>query len=397
MKKQIFSAAVMGTLGACGLSAHAQSSVTLYGLVDAGFVFNNNAGGKHQYEETSGNLQGSRWGMQGTEDLGGGLKAIFRLENGFSVNTGALGQGGDEFGRAAWVGLSNSYGTVRLGRQYDPLTTYMAGYTAGGGSGHGVVINWSGPYGSHPGDVDNLGGTNRTNNSIRVDTIKYRGLQASGFYSIGGKAGDFTNNQIYSLATSYETGPFSAGAAYLNARDPNFSFYGDKPSSSLTASNMSSPVYSGFSAAHSMGIFSTGAAYSLGQAVITAEYSNIRFDNLASNGPALNPLKLSGNTIFNIEELNVAYRFTPETQVGVSFAHTNRSGVGSLASGAYNQLDLEGDYALSKATDLYLVGIYQHANGTDSTGKAAVAQIDGLTASANNRQIAVTAGIRHRF
>ncbi len=71
---------------------------------------------------SSGNLQGSRWGLRGTEDLGGGLKAIFVLENGFNVFNGTLGQGGDELGRQAYVGLpTTQFGTVTLGRQYDSV------------------------------------------------------------------------------------------------------------------------------------------------------------------------------------------------------------------------------------------------------------------------------------
>src|SRR6266702_1443685 len=93
-------------------SAYSQGSVTLYGLVDAGFLYSNNVGGQKLYAMSSGNLQGSRWGLKGTEDLGGGMKAIFVLENGFNVMTGALGQGGNEFGRQAYVGVSvERYGT----------------------------------------------------------------------------------------------------------------------------------------------------------------------------------------------------------------------------------------------------------------------------------------------
>lgn len=73
------------------------------------------------YELGSGNLQGDRWGLIGSEDVGGGLKAIFRLEGGFNVDNGMLGQGGAEFGRKAYVGLASPVGTVTLGRQYDLL------------------------------------------------------------------------------------------------------------------------------------------------------------------------------------------------------------------------------------------------------------------------------------
>src|ERR1700758_2108659 len=101
-------------------TAHAQSSVTLYGLIDAGITYTNNQHGQKNFQATSGDINGSRFGLRGAEDLGGGLKAIFTLENGFSIQNGQLGQGGRLFGRQAFVGLSSdSYGTLTVGRQYD--------------------------------------------------------------------------------------------------------------------------------------------------------------------------------------------------------------------------------------------------------------------------------------
>ena len=73
----------LASLVALTSTAHAQSSVTLYGIIDEGFNINTNSGGKHLYNLSSGVMQGSRWGLRGAEDLGGGAKAIFVLENGF--------------------------------------------------------------------------------------------------------------------------------------------------------------------------------------------------------------------------------------------------------------------------------------------------------------------------
>ncbi len=85
-------------------TAHAQSSITLYGLIDEGLNFTSNAGGHNAYQLKSGDTYGSRWGLKGSEDLGGGYHAIFLLENGFDNNSGTLGQGQRMFGRqATWV------------------------------------------------------------------------------------------------------------------------------------------------------------------------------------------------------------------------------------------------------------------------------------------------------
>lgn len=110
-------------------AAHAQSSVTLYGIADVGIehINNTNTGGA-QTREASGNLSGSRWGLKGVEDLGGGMKAIFQLENGFNINDGTTAQstkglGSNAattsriFGRQAWVGLAYRGQQLTFGRQ----------------------------------------------------------------------------------------------------------------------------------------------------------------------------------------------------------------------------------------------------------------------------------------
>ncbi len=92
MKMKLIAVAVCAT---ASMVAHAQSAVTLYGILDEGVNWTSNSNGAHQYNMTSGVASGSRWGLRGSEDLGGGLKAVFVLENGFDVGSGALGQGGE--------------------------------------------------------------------------------------------------------------------------------------------------------------------------------------------------------------------------------------------------------------------------------------------------------------
>src|ERR1700722_9701326 len=98
MKKTILAAAELGSFGA---TAHAQSRVTLYGLIESGISYGKNpakpSGHDHLVKYGDGVTQGSRWGMRGSEDLGGGLKAIFVLESGFSSGDGTIGQGGGLF------------------------------------------------------------------------------------------------------------------------------------------------------------------------------------------------------------------------------------------------------------------------------------------------------------
>src|SRR5580693_5118404 len=101
--------------------AHAQSSVTFYGVVDDGLQYTNNQAGKSSTKMSQGGLGSSKWGLAGSEDLGGGTQTVFKLESGFDANKGTLGNGGTLFGRQAYLGLSGEYGALRIGRQYDLL------------------------------------------------------------------------------------------------------------------------------------------------------------------------------------------------------------------------------------------------------------------------------------
>ena len=182
-----------GAIAMAAAAAHAQSSVTLYGIVDVGLSYVNNAQtgrssaglrGAPQTALTDAHatgMSGSRWGLRGTEDLGGGLKALFVLENGFMVNNGTLAQGGTEFGRQAYVGLSSAAaGTVTAGRQYDPLVDAIQQFSA---------PYWAGYMSSHIGDVDNLANTSRINNAVKYTTPSFHGIRAGAMCSFGGVAG----------------------------------------------------------------------------------------------------------------------------------------------------------------------------------------------------------------
>ncbi|WP_321916797.1 MULTISPECIES: porin [unclassified Paraburkholderia] len=394
MKKSLLALAALGAFAGV---AHAQSSVTLYGIIDEGFNINTNSGGKHLYNLSSGVMQGSRFGLRGAEDLGGGLKAVFVLENGFDVNTGKLGQGGLMFGRQAYVGLSSSqFGTVTLGRQYDSVVDYVGPLEAGD--------QWGGYIAAHPQDLDNFNNAYRTNNTVKFTSVNYAGLTFGGTYSFGGQAGNFTANQIWSLGAGYNNGPLVLGVGYLNARTPNatgglFNNGGSAgASAALTATG--NPVYGGFASANTYQVIGAGGAYTFGAATFGVTYSNVSFRNLGATSTSL--FERGTNANFNNVEANIKYQFTPALLAGFAFDYTDGSSVtranGSSDGGAkYFQYALGTDYFLSKRTDVYLIGVYQHATGTDSTGNSAVASINGLTPSSTNNVFTARVGIRHKF
>ncbi|CAG4885505.1 porin [Paraburkholderia saeva] len=390
MKKSLLALAALGTFAGV---AHAQSSVTLYGIIDEGFNYTSNKGGHQLYNLSSGVLQGSRFGLRGTEDLGGGLKAIFVLENGFDVNSGALGQGGLMFGRQAYVGLSSQLGTVTLGRQYDSVVDYVGPLEVGD--------QWGGYIAAHPGDLDNFNNAYRTNNTVKFASKNYGGLTFGGTYSFGGVAGSMSTNQIWSLGAGYANGPLVLGVGYLNARTPSNAggLFGNN-TATATPSAVGSPVYSGYVSANTYQVIGAGGAYTFGAATIGATYSNTKFMNLGANGTTA--FRHGDTATFNNAEINFKYQLTPALLVGAAFDYTDGSDVeqanGTTNGGAkYYQGALGVDYFLSKRTDVYLTGVFQKASGTDSKNETAVAAINNLNSSTSDRQTTVRIGIRHKF
>ncbi|WP_345817819.1 porin (plasmid) [Paraburkholderia sp. PREW-6R] len=401
MKKSLLALAALGAFAGV---AHAQSSVTLYGIIDEGFNITTNVGGKHLYNLSSGVLQGSRWGMRGTEDLGGGLKAVFVLENGFDVNNGKLGQGNLMFGRQAYVGLGGALGTVTLGRQYDSVVDYVGPLEVGD--------QWGGYIAAHPGDLDNFNNAYRTNNTVKYTSANYGGLTFGGTYSFGGVAGSVTSNQIWSLGAGYNNGPLVLGVGYLNARTPaaagglfnNGSTAALNQRATLTTPAsfaVTSSIYSGFASANTYQVIGAGAAYTFGAATVGATYSNVRFGNLASAYSSGLAAYRGQSATMNNAELNFKYQLTPALLVGAAYDYTRGVQLGNASRAQYHQGALGADYFLSKRTDVYVVGVYQHASGEtlDATGDMipATADINGLSAASGQNQFTARVGIRHKF
>ncbi|MCK9509066.1 MAG: porin [Pigmentiphaga sp.] len=204
MKKSLLAAALLA-----GFAGAAQAqSVTLYGQVDAGFVYDKTDGQSAIKGINSGVLGSSRFGLRGSEDLGNGLKANFQLENGFSADTGA--DNASFFDRAAWVGLSGGFGEVRLGHQDSLGFNWFRG-----------AVN---PFGNaylqgQSATVFNVNGTaDRFSNSVFYHSPKFSGFQFGAGYSFnvagGEAAGSSNNNDAYSLGLRYNQGPLLAVATY---------------------------------------------------------------------------------------------------------------------------------------------------------------------------------------
>jgi predicted porin len=375
---------VCAALGCASLSAFAQSSVTLYGVLDEGLDWTSNVGGNRSYELTSGYASGSRWGLRGTEDLGGGTQAVFQLESGVNLSNGAAGQGGRMFGRQAYVGMQNKqYGTVTFGRQYDSVVDYLAPTTANG--------NFAGYLFAHPFDNDNTDNSFRANNSVKYASPSLNGFQFGGTYSFSNSA-SFADNRLYSMGASYSNGGLLVGAAYLRADNPGMNGTG------AIATNDASFI------AERMQVYGAGVNYTFGPATAGFAYTNTSYKNPTGNGYLGDTDISNGTALKNIKyqnfELNGKYQFTPAFFVGGQFVYsieTYDADSGIVKPRIYSA-GLMTDYFLSKRTDFYVQGAYQRVSATRTDSPMDQAYVPGASGQSSSRnQFIVRVAMRHRF
>jgi len=375
-------------LALCAQTSYAQSSVTLYGLLDAGLTYTTNQNGHHNVQETTSQIQGDRWGFHGVEDLGGGLSAVFTLENGFTLPNGTLAQGGREFGRQAFVGLaSKQYGSITFGRQYTSVFDYLGPLALTGTIAGGTQF-------AHPFDNDNLNGSLRIDNSVKYTTPLIHGLIVSGMYGFSNDTGDFANNRGYSFATAYTYGGLSLAATCLQFNNNLAPASGVEQ---VTNSNGAVVSHNTFTASRQR-IWGGGANYTLGQLTLGLVFTQTFLDNpfgiLASSAGVTGGLSLNGeDSRFNNYEANVRYMLTPAWSVSGAYTYTDGKLDGRNPK--WNQVSLQTSYLLSKRTDVYVQTEFQQVS---EDGLKIGADIFGMsTASSNNRQLGVTVGMRHRF
>lgn len=365
------------------LSANAQSTVTLYGVIDEGIDYVNNSGGNYLVRMRDGTydgVYGSRFGLKGSEDLGGGLSAIFKLENGFSTENGQLRQGGLLFGRQAWVGLSDTkFGTVTIGRQYDPVVDFVQAVTSAG--------IMAGPI-THANDIDNEANAYRVDNSIKYASPNFDGLQFGGMYA-------FTNTNatgrgttgMWALGASYSVGALNLAAAYEYAKDPAQLFAdGDYQANTTGAAVGAAGPWSYVGNPANSQIIAAGATYAIGAALVGVNYSNVKFDD--ANGT-------TSTVRFENYEAVAKYNLTPAWWAGVNYTYTHGDIGYSDVAPIYHQVGLTTQYSLSKRTTLYVYSVYQKAGAGALYGDI----YDGTvgSASTNNHQLMFRVGIYHLF
>ncbi|CAG9201757.1 Outer membrane protein OmpU [Paraburkholderia tropica] len=344
-------------------TAHAQSSVTLFGMIDTGITYFSNQSGHSNVIEDGYVNAPSMIGFTGREDLGGGNRAIFRLTQSFQSTNGKAMASGSAFGMESFVGLeSDRYGTLTLGRQNDFMVE-MLQYT-------GIV----GPiYGYHPGDYDRITGE-QLNNSVKYDSPEIAGIQGGAIYSFGSTSGNATNTgRAFGLKLKYHNGPFAIGAAMTDINGTTINPAGIGLAYAFgtsTASTASSGIE-----LRNLTTSAIGAAYQMGPARFVASYSYVHF--IALDG-AKDRLQTG--------DVGVMYDIRPDLNVAADYGYS--VGLG----GRWHVYNAMINYFLSKRTTVYLDADFEHV-----TGAGQVAQLLYASPSSNSDQLALRVGISHKF
>ncbi|PMS33262.1 putative porin [Trinickia symbiotica] len=369
LKKLLLGLLSLPALAASG-AVCAQSSVTLYGIIDEAVRFDthqNKSGGKLFTMGSGGEIQGSRWGLQGTEDLGAGLAAIFQLEGGFTPNTGVTQQSTPSgaarlFGRTALVGLSSPYGTVTLGRQY--TLVHETGWT------HDIYAfaNYTGTVGFQGAG---LTGGGRLDNTVRYTSPTLAGFTLKGAYTFGQTAGNFHQNSSPAVSISYDNGPLNVGAAYqivnnIGGLNPATTAYGS--------------TYFGVTIPDSsQKIFTAGATYKFGAAKLFGSY-------IYSH---VYPADYRNDSFSAAVQYYITPTFVLDLPVYVDFVHhAGQSGTRITSGPTF-------DYLLSKRTDVYVGVDYNHLTGAWTTLAAASGSNQPFFGFNSLFEAAI--GLRHRF
>ncbi len=346
-------------------SATFAQNVTVYGVLDTGIMTQSktasstnaaiNAGSKTAM--LSGGIHPSIWGLTGTEDLGGGLKANFNLQSHIFVDTGSSIDGQGLFTRSANVGLSGSFGSLTLGRVYDPAflsfgLTDPAGFRENFSGSSAIQKATNASRGGLGDDATsyNLDKAGVFNSNAVVYSYAANGLGFNVMYSFGEKAGNSNANEVMSLSMTYK-GPILFSATYGTAKNAS----GQKTGN----------------------VYSTGIGYPMGNLTLKANYMNGKADNNTYENQTWTvggDYKVSANGL-----IRAAY-FRSEDK--------------KFANSESDNLVLGYEHSLSKRTTLYAQTAYTKRGSTTSTNYSL--DLVGSTPVGTSSTVLNT-GIKHAF
>ncbi|MBP6138615.1 MAG: porin [Brachymonas sp.] len=399
MKKSLIALAALAAVSA----ATAQSSVTMYGVVDTGYGYKKNtvklpliSGAKLQTSSwgvNSGTLQGSRLGFKGEEALGNGLSAVFALEMGFDSASGATKSA---FDRRAVVGLKGSFGEVLVGRDGTPLNEWSGSYKAVDGTD------------TFPAALDGVDVSGLSLGSVLGMSASYTGRTSGLFYNgafsgvnvravlghngsttkVGGAETGKTNSTVVGVSMDYATGPLSVGGVLQYET-------GKAPVGGLVGT-----LFPGvFSYDMTKTDWGLGASYELNVAKLYGEYKGGQVKTKAYDGGAVWGGKLDfGKTTHHQLAVGVAVPLGAAT-LGAEYAYNKADYTVPAAimpsspkfSAKGHEFAVQGNYAFSKRTDVYA----RIARSADVKLKVRDAGVSHTILTGNTQQY--TVGIRHKF
>jgi predicted porin len=343
--------------------ANAQSSVQLYGLIDVGIEYLNHAGAGNGNvtRMIGGNMAGSRWGLRGSEDLGGGTSAIFTLEAGFRPGTGASeigGQSGRLFGRVATIGLQGGFGTVTVGRQAIVLNDVMFYYDPMAFSLYGLATLDGKFFG-------------RVDNSIKYQSPNLHGFSTSAYYTFGSDTvngqgqvpGDAKVGRAFGFSAQYIVGPLSLAAVYDQAYPTTIAL--------TNAGNVDKRLV-------------VAGSYTIGGVKGFIGYRRLNSTVAGTDG-----------VLANLLWTGLAYQVNPFLRL--AGAVYDNEVVGTSAHPT--SFVLNADYLLSKRTDVYasVSFVKNRSSGAVSSDAAVTGGADALPPAPGTNQTGAVMGIRHRF
>ena len=373
MNKKLMAAAVAGALAIPGL-AFAQSSVTLYGTIDAGIKNMSKVGaGSDTVTYVSNGLHTTnRWGMKGSEDLGGGLKANFKLEGGYDNGTGEH-SAGKIFERGSWVGLSSGGNSVEIGRDYTANFKVLGKYDP-------FSYNYTGitPAVQYTGGV-------RASNMIQGQ-VSFNGLTLLADWGLGEVPGNSSAGRHTAIGGYWSGNGLTIGAAAASLND---------------ATNAGSRKDTTIGGAYSMNAFTFRAGWSqikydqaYGTSTTAATYVIDNDPTSATYGTII--LQPASTTMAKVEKsrmimLGVQYAFSDRVKGRVGYYDIKDTGFTSANDGKVKTTLIGVDYSLSKRTTAY-VELDHHAldGARDGAYKTEAGTLnDGATG--------VGVGIAHAF
>ncbi|KVE24566.1 porin [Burkholderia singularis] len=340
---------------AAATAAHAQSSVTIYGIMDAGIEYTNHAApdGGNALRLKSGNKNTSRWGLRGVEDLGGGLNAIFRLESGIDLANGGFDDGPDSiFARRATIGLKGKWGELSLGRTFTVTYDYMLPFDP-----MGYAQNYSWATSSMATGARKDGMLTRSSNAVRYDA-DFSGVKFGAMYGFGNVPGSLKTSSKYDFALGYAAGPFAAVVTF------------DRQNGAADSVTPADPVN------YTQGIHA-GLSYDFGALKTMAGYRHYR-----------RTFHAAAKQLSDMYWIGGSYQLTPAFSLIAAVYHQNIKGATDADP---TLVSMRAQYALSKRTVLYAAGGFAIAKHGSKVG------VSRDVAGYGDTQVGVTAGIQQRF